>query len=118
MVNKKGESLLYQMIIHLIIVVLLFGLFFFTTTGRVSSKEVKQQVIEKELALLISSAESGMSFSVEKVNMNGVVSKIEVREEKIYSYVGGSSFSNGYDYFSKYDVRVVEEDDKFVVSVG
>ena len=96
---------------------LLFGMFFFATTGRVNSKEVKQQVVEKELALLISSAKPGMSFSVNKINMNGVISKIELKEGKVYAYVGGSGFSNGYSYFSKYEVSVFEEDDKFVVRV-
>ena len=108
---------------HLILVALLFALFFYATAGRVGTKDVKQQVLEKQMALMIDSAESGMSFSVYKINSNGVVNNIELSDGKVHVLVDGQKVSRGYPYFSKYDVGVKfvnnegELEDKFVVSV-
>ena len=108
---------MHEIIIHLILIGLIFALFFYVTAGRVNSKEVKQQVIEKELALLIDSAEKGMSFSVNKLNMNGEIKSIEIKNGKVLALVDNQKFSKGYDYFSKYSVSVDEREDRFIVNV-
>ena len=113
--NKKA-SLLQETLIHLVLIGLVFALFFLVSAGRVNSKQVKQQIVEKELALLIDSAKPGMSFGINKVNRNGVVS-IEVKDGKVFAYIDGQGFSKGYSYFSKYDIVVEQDDDKFYVRV-
>ena len=108
---------------HLILVALLFALFFYATAGRIGTKDVKQQVLEKQIALMIDSAEPGMSFSVFKINGNGIVSNIELSDGNVHAFVANQKLSKGYPYFSKYDVDVNFVDsagdleDKFVVSV-
>ena len=52
--------------------VLLFALFFYATAGRVGTNDVKQQVLEKQIALMIDSAEPGMSFDIYRINKNGI----------------------------------------------
>ena len=115
--EKKFGNVMYEVIIHLVLVALIFALFVFVTAGRTSSKEVKQQILEKQLALLIDSAPEGMSFSVYKLNKNGFISKIELKEGRVYAYIEDQKSSKGYPYFSVYDVSVLEAQNKYTVSV-
>jgi len=121
--RKRGE-LMYEVIMHLILIALVFVLFFYATAGRVGTKEVKQQLLERQIALIIDSAEPGMSFSVYKINGNGIISNIELIDGKVHAYVADQKLSKGYPYFSKYDVNVEfvdsedDSEDKFVMSVG
>lgn len=108
---------MYEIIIHLILIGLIFALFFYVTAGRVNSKEVKQQVVEKEIALLIDSAEKGMSFSINKLNMNGQINGFKVENGKVFALIDNQKISKGYDYFSKYSVSVDEREDRFIVHV-
>ena len=114
--NKKG-GLLNQVIIHLVLIGIIFALFMFATAGKVNARGVKQQVLEKEIALLIDVAVPGMSFYVDKNHINGVVQDVEVKDGKVFVAVAGLGSFRGYPYFSKYSVDVVEEEYKFVVNV-
>jgi hypothetical protein len=115
-VNKKGE-LLNQMIIQIILVVLVFAVFLMVTADKVNARGVRQQVVERELALLIDSAVPGMSFAVWKANMNGIINDVQIRDGRVFVALEGLNALKGYGFFSRYYVNVVEEDDKFVVSV-
>jgi len=109
--------MLNQVIIHLILIGIILALFLFATAGKINARGVKQQVLEKEIALLVDAAVPGMSFEIEKKNFNGYVSGVEIREGKVFVEVAGLNAFEGYPYFSRYGVVVVEEDDKFVVNV-
>lgn len=115
--NKRG-GLLNQVIVHIVLVGLIFSLFLFATAGKINARGVRQQVLEKQMALLIDSAVSGMSFEIEKNNINGVVQKVEVKGGKIFIMVEGLGSFKGHPYFSKYSVSVREEENKFVVIVN
>ncbi|MCK5449794.1 hypothetical protein KAI32_02930 [Candidatus Pacearchaeota archaeon] len=117
MKNKRG-GLLQQTIVHIVLVGLIFALFLFATADKINSRGVRQQVLEKQVALLIDSAVPGMSFVIEKNNLNGLVQRVEVRDGKVFVMVEGLSSFKGYPYFSKYSVSVREEDNKFVVSIN
>jgi len=67
--------------------------------------------------LLIDSAVPGMSFAVWKINMNGVISDVSIKDGRVFVSLEGLNALKGYGFFSRYDVRIVEEDDKFVVMV-
>jgi hypothetical protein len=112
--SKKGD-LMHEVIIQVIFVGLVFAIFFYATADKVNAREVKQQVLEKQTALLIDSAISGMSFEIFKNNINGVVNKIEIKNGRVYIAVSGMASINGYPYFSKYSVSVEEIADKFIV---
>jgi len=114
--NRRG-ALLNQLLIQIILVVIIFGLFLMATADKVNARGVRQQVVESELALLIDSAVPGMSFAVWKVNMNGVISNVEVKDSRIFVSLDGLNSLKGHVYFSRYDVNVVEEGDKFVVNI-
>ena len=113
--NKAG--LLHQAIIHLVLIALIFGLFYAVLNSRVNSKIVKQQILEKQIALLIDSAMPGTNLVVYKENMNGFVSGIKLEGGKIFIYVDDAKFSKGYDYFTEYNVDVKNEVDKFYINI-
>ena len=114
---EKRGGLLNQVIIHIILIGIILALFLFATAGKINARGVKQQVLEREVALLIDAAVPGMSFEIEKRNINGVVSLVEIKEGRVFVRVEGLNAFEGYPYFSRYFVSVEELDDKFVVSV-
>jgi hypothetical protein len=87
------------------------------TAGKVNSRGVKQQVVERQVALLIDAAVPGMSFEVMKGNTGGIVSKLWVNGGRVYVVVNGLNSFEGYPYFSRYSLEVSDEGDKFVVMV-
>lgn len=114
--GKRG-GLLNQVIIHLVLIGIIFALFLFATAGKINARGVRQQVLEKEIALLIDAAVPGMSFEIRKNNLNGFVSLVEVKDGKVFVSVAGLNAFAGYPYFSRYSVSVEEEAGKFVVFV-
>ena len=113
--GKRGQ--LHSFVLQIIIVGLIFVMLLMAVSGRVNARDVHQQVLEKQLALLIDASESGMEFSVRKINVKGIVDSVEVREGRVFIGVDGLRISKGYPYFSRYDVSVVKEEDKFVVRI-
>jgi len=114
--NKKA-ALFQQTIVEIIIVGLVFGLFFLSLNYRVQSTQVKQEILEKQTALLIDAAERGMQFEIYKKNMNGFITKMEIKNGKIFSYIDNSQLSKGYDFFSPYNVELEQKEDRFVISI-
>jgi len=114
--NKRGE-LLNIVLVHIVLVGLIFAVFILATAGRINGRDVKQQVLEKEIALLIDAAESGMEFGIQKVMINGKINNIEIKEGRVYVTVEGLAAIKGYPYFSKYSVSVRSEGNKFIISV-
>ena len=114
--NKRGSSL-SQTVVQIILVAFILAMFIFVHADKINSRGVRQQVLEKEIALLIDSAVPGMSFGVFKSNANGIIGSVEVRGGSVFVSVDGFSSLNGYPYFSMYSVSVSEEIDKFVVRV-
>jgi hypothetical protein len=114
--NRKGE-ILNQVIIQIILIAIIFAVFLMATADKVNARGVRQQVLEKQMALLIDSASSGMSFSVWKVNANGLIEDIRVFGGRIYVKVEGLESLEGYPFFSRYEVEVLESEDKFTLRV-
>ena len=115
-IRKRGE-ILNQVLVHIVLIGLIFAIFIMATAGRINGRDVKQQVLEKELALLIDSAEAGMDFGIQKVMINGKINNIEIKEGRVFVGVENLGSFKGYPYFSKYSVSVREEGSKFIISV-
>ena len=116
MMRKRG-SIMNEVIVHVILIALVSAIFLFAVSDRVNARDVRQQVLEKQMALLIDSAEAGMSFEISKANVNGFVESVDVRDSRIYIGVDGFRSVKGYPYFSRYSVEVEDEGDKFVVRI-
>ena len=114
--DKRG-SLTNEVIVQIILVVLVFSFLLMVTADKINARGVRQQVVEKELALLVDSSIPGMSFSVWKVKMNGLINDIKIKNGKIFVSLDGLASLKGYGYFSKYDVSVEDVGDKFMVIV-
>ena len=117
MMKSKRANILNQVVIHIILVGIIFAIFFMGVAGQVNGRDVKQQVLEKQLALLIDSAEPEMNFDILKMNVNGLVSRIDIRDGRVFVFVDGFPSFDGYPYFSKHGVSVEELEDRFRVSV-
>jgi len=118
--RTKKAAIIHEVIMHLILIGIIFGLFFMFTAGRVNSKDIKQQVLEKQLVLLIDSSDSGTVLSINKINLNGFINdvRIDAGSGRIFVYVDDFKISRGYPYFSKYDVYVTKDENKFYIHVG
>ena len=114
--NRRG-ALLNQIIVEIILVILVFAAFLMVTADKVNARGLRQEVVEGELALLIDSAIPGMSFAVSKFNMNGLINDVKVKDGRIFVSLEGLNAFSGHAYFSKYDVSVEEDADKFVVMI-
>ena len=115
--KNKRASLVQQTIIHIILIGLVFAIFLMATAEKANGRGVKQQVLEKQISLLVDSAETGMDFEIRKTNVNGLVEDVRVENGKIFVKVAGLVSVKGYPYFSKYSVDVRDDADKFVVGV-
>ncbi|MBT6689957.1 hypothetical protein HN903_04710 [archaeon] len=116
MMDKRG-SVMNEFVVHVILIALILAVFLFASAERVNGRNVMQQVLEKQLALLIDSAEAGMSFEVWKGNINGVIDDVDIDDGRVFVSVDGLRSVGGYPYFSRYSVEVEEVGDKFLVTV-
>jgi len=114
---RKRAGIMNQIVIQIVLVGIVLAVFMFATADKINSRDVRQQVIEKQLALLIDSAVSGMSFEVLKGNVKGVIQEIEIEDGRVYVKIDGLRSARGYPYFSKYSVSVTEEESKFIVRI-
>lgn len=114
-INKRGNMQKY--LIEIILSALLISLLLFATIQKSDSRFVKQQVIEKQMALLIASASPGMSFSINQFNLNGYINNLRIEKGRIFADVDGLKSLKGYPYSSRYNINVKQEKDKFIIEV-
>jgi hypothetical protein len=114
--NKKG-ALMQELIIELIIIALVFGMFFLALDYRVQSDGVREQLIEKQTAMLIEGGEPGMSYQIYKASRNGVIWKMEIKDNKIFAYPGKLQYAKGYPFFTRYAVDIETKEDRFVITI-
>lgn len=115
--KSKKAGILNQVVAHLILVGLIFAIFIFATAGKINARDFRQQVIEKQIALLLDSSEPGFSFEIQKKNLKGEINSIEIKKGMVFVSVDGLMSYRGYPYFSPYKISVENLGDKFVVSV-
>jgi hypothetical protein len=117
MLNKRA-GLMHRIMIQIIIVAIVFGLFLFANAQKINARGLRQEMIEKQTALLIDSAVSGMSFEILKMNnLYGSVEAVSLDKGKVFISVNGLPSQKGYPYFSRYQVIVEEEATKFIIKV-
>jgi hypothetical protein len=115
-VGKRGE-LQQQYAVELILAVLIVILFVGAAYQKADDRNVKQQVLEKQMALLIESASPGMKFYISKVNYNGYVSNVKIENGRVYVDVDGLPSIIGYSFFTRYLVDVSSDEKNFIVEV-
>jgi len=115
--NRKGMNLT-KAVMHIVLIGMLFGVFLMAMDAKVGSRGVKQQILEKELALLIDAADEGSSFEIRRQYSSGLVDDVSFRDGRIFVSVDGLRSFDGYPCFSGHEVRVEEDEFKFIVRVG
>ncbi|MDD4563781.1 MAG: hypothetical protein PHF09_02820 [Candidatus Nanoarchaeia archaeon] len=118
MKNKKGTNM-QEIITHLILILLITTLFILNLSSKIDSRNVKQQILEKQTALLIDSAIPGMSFIIQKNNVNGYINKIEIKENKIFVQIDGLVSVNGYPILTQHNVQLIEDSNqnKYIIQI-
>ncbi len=114
--NIRGE-ISQQNIILVIIIALVFALFVIGIAQRADSRGVKQEILEKQIALFIDSAQDGVNLTVRRQNINGYIDDVKVKNNRVYVSVDGLLSLGGYPYFSSAKIKVYEELDDFVLEV-
>ena len=114
--NKRGE-LAQQVLIQIILIALIMAMFLMATASKINGRGVRQDILENEIAMLIEAAVPGMSFEVSKLNANGRVDYVKAERGKVFVSVDGLGSLNGRSYFSQYEIKVLEEKNKFVVMI-
>ena len=115
--KNKRAGILHQAVIQIILIGLIFGLFFAAINLMVQSRDVKQGLLERQVALIIDSASPGMEISVYKKNANGYINNLEIKENRVYVYVEGAPYSNGYPYFTEYNLKIEDVGRTFIIKV-
>ena len=114
--NKKGDFK-KQVIVHIILIGLLFAVFLVSNEEKINARGVKQQILEKQMALLIDSSIPGMKFELEKLSQYGYIDNIQIKNGNIHIFVNGLVSINGQPFFTPYQVGVREEENKFLIEV-
>lgn len=116
MKNKRGE-IFNSILVQIILIALIMAMFLMATASKINGRGVRQDILENEIAMLIEAAVPGMSFEISKLNVNGIVNDIKVERGKVFVSVDGLGSLDGRRYFSRYKVKVLEEENKFVVVI-
>ena len=114
--NKKGD-IEKTILLQLILVALVMIMFIFSTAKKVEGRGVRQDIIEAQVAMAIGAGVPGMSFEVFKINANGLISSMKVEGGKVFISMDGLGFTDGHSYFSRYDVEVIDDKNKFLVII-
>lgn len=112
---EKKASILNEVLVQLILIAVVILVFFMAVSGRATGRGVKQQVAEKEIALLIDAAVPTTRFEIFKKSPYGVIQKIDVSKGRVKVWVDGLASFKGYPYYTRFDVSVEEKKDRFLI---
>ena len=117
MANKKGD-IDRSIIIQIILIVIITIGFLYANASKINGRGVRQNIIESQISMLIEASEPGMSFAIDKLNSNGIISDIKIKDSKVFVTVDGLTSSRGKTFFSIGEVSVRESGNKFLISVS
>jgi len=107
MKNKKAMSFVFKAIIHLALIGLIIGLFVFSANMRINSKTVNQQILEKQIAILIEASTPGTTLIIPEITTYKEVQieRIDIKEGKVFVSLVGYPSITGYPYFTRYNLE-------------
>ena len=105
-------------IIGIIIMSLVSCIFIYAIAKRTDDRGVKQELVEKQTALLIDSAPKNTYILVPKINNGMAVTSFEMEDNKIFIGIDDLNSVEGYSFFSKYTVSYNEEENYYRVKIG
>jgi hypothetical protein len=112
--GKRGGIGHLQWFILSAIILLLFLLLLLAFINNSASGGItKQQVLAKQIALLVDSAEAGTELTIEKGNFTVSISKNKVE----VSSAGLLSISSTYELLSERELETKQEQDKIIIKI-
>ena len=114
--NKKAQAL-QNNLIQIILIGLILILFVTAITSKSDSRSIKQQVLEKQTALLIDSAIPDTDIILEKANLNGAIQDIKINKNHILITIDGLVSLKGHYFFTKYKVEIIETKSSFIIQI-
>ena len=115
--TKKRGSLLQKTVVHIIIVALVLALLLMGVMRRGSKDDIKMDLLEKQTALLIEASPQGTILEINEQNINGLISRLEITDNKIYIDVGNAKSTEGYRFFSQHTVTATKEENKYIIRI-
>lgn len=114
MKGKKGDmEQLQSFIIYIVFVLVIFIILLAFIRNSASGKLVQQQVLAKEIALLIDASEPGTELAIEKGRFTVAISKAKVE----VSSASLMSFPSAYEFLSERQLETEEKDSKIIIKI-
>jgi hypothetical protein len=114
--NKRG-NIIHKTTVQLIISALVIVLFLMVLMGRGTSDEIKRELIQKELAILIGAAEPGTTIELNKYNVNGEIKDIRIEENKIFVDIDNIKSSKGYPIFHEGKITLEKQQNRYLIKI-
>lgn len=108
--NKKGDTELIMNVIYVVMAIMILAMFAVWISGLMTGSLSKAQIMSKETALIIDSAEPDTTISI--THEPGSIS-IDSAKREVLAKIGKSEFV--YDYFSKYRISCLNINDTYSV---
>jgi len=108
--NKKGVEDLLMNVIYLVMIAIILAMFSVWISGLMSGKLTKAQLLSKEIALVIDSAEPETILSIS--HYPGNIS-IDTGKREVTILIERNEFS--YDYFSHHKISVDNLNETFAI---
>ena len=116
--NKKASfDIIKETILHIFLIGLIFAIFLLGISLQTSSYNTKQQVLEKQTALMIDSGFPGNEIIIQKKNRNGYISDLKLEDNKIFIFLENQKQLKGHAYFSEYVVKLEEQPEYYIIKI-
>ena len=116
MKNKRADTL-QTALAHILIIGFIATIFFISNAQRIDNRFVRQQIIEKQIALFIDSAIPGMEFTIMKMKEGSYINKLEIKDDYIYATVNSLPSAKGYPIFSPYSIQINQDEWEYRISI-
>lgn len=111
--RKGGMEQLQSFVIYVLFVIVVFLVLFRFITNSASGVLVQQQVLAKEIALLVDASEPGTEITIEKGNFTVSITKDKVE----VSSASLMSVPSTYEFLSEKELETKEEQNKIIIKI-
>ncbi len=116
-IKKGSQNPIGQMIVSLIIIGFVAVIFMFGIVRKLDDRGVKQDLAEKQTALLIEASLPNTNIIIYKKNFGMTVSSVKIKDGKIFIDLDGLISLKGTSFISNNHVLVMEEEKQFRIVI-
>lgn len=118
MKGKKGDSeQLQSFVIYIVFAIIVFLVLLSFINRTATGIIIKQQVLAKEIALLVDSSPAGTELAIEKGNFTVIFkeNKVEVNAKDIAANI--ASYPYEYEFSTLREIETSEQDNKIIIKI-